>query len=650
MLILVKTGLSQSCTGSVGDPIVNITFGAGADAIAPPLPAGSTNLSYYSYDCPDDGQYTITRNTGNCFNASWHTLTNHTGDANGYFMLANASKTPNDFYVQTINGLCAGTTFQFSVWLANMCNFESSVRPNIKMTIEETDGTVLGSYTTGDIPVNISAAEWKKYAFNFVMPAGISTVVLRMYNNAPGGIGNDIALDDITFRPIGSKVSVTTTSFSGDSLLLCKTDTRAITFHSTVEKCYATTGYQWQMSSDAGISWTDIAGANSADYTLTSTNPGTYLYRLSVAQAGNIGSAICRVTSNPFKILVYDVNVRTVSISKPDGAVCEDAPVTFTATTSFAGNKPSFQWMLNDQPIANAVDSVYTTNYLSSGDRVDCYFTSSLTCNDPLLSNTISVSILVKARSTLDTAICEGEIYSGHTTQGIYTDAFPGSNGCDSLRTVNLTVYPKEYSSFDTTICFGTDYLGLNKSGTYSFHYQSVHSCDSVHSINLTVLPDINANPHTDTLLCTGDVITVSPGTFDIYKWQDGSTDRVYNVNNGGNYSVTVSNKCGTATKTYAIQEQLCVVNFPSAFTPNGDGRNDLFRVVNGYDISQFHFVIFSRWGQKVFESADPYRGWDGTIGGKRADNGVYLWFCNYINRSKPNDKVSLKGTVTLLR
>ncbi len=650
VFILVKTGLAQSCTGSVGDPIVNITFGAGTNAIAPSLPTGTTSLIYYSDDCPNDGEYTVTNRTTSCFANSWHSFRDHTGDANGYFMLVNASINKSDFYLQTIDGLCTGTTFQFAVWIMNVCNFTSAIPPEVILSIEKTDGTVLGKVSTGKIPVNTSVAEWKQYVLNFTVPAGVSSVVLRMHNDAPGGIGNDIALDDITFRPIGSKVTATTTNFPGDSLLLCAKDNQQITFHSSVEKCYITTGYQWQVSSDGGVLWTDIAGADKSDYTRMPTVAGTYFYRLSVAQAENIGSVICRVASNPFKIIVYDQNVRTISISKPDGAVCEDALVTFTASTSFAGSNPSFQWMLNNQPVVNAVDSVYTTSYLSNGDKVDCYFKSSLTCNDPLLSNAIPVAVLTKARSTIDTAICEGESYGGYTLSGSYTNVFSGSNGCDSLRMINLVVYPKQYSSFDTTICYGTSYLGLNRSGTYNSTYPSIHGCDSVHTIHLTVLPDINANSRMDTLLCTGDVITVSPGLFDTYEWSDGSTAETYNIYKGGLYNVSVANKCGSTTKTFIIQEQLCTVNFPTAFSPNNDGRNDLFRIVNGYDIGEFHLVLFNRWGQKIFESANPQQGWDGIVGGKQADNGVYLWFCNYANRSKPSDKISLKGTVTLIR
>ena len=651
MLLFAQVLMAQTCTGSVGDPIVNVTFGAGNAVNGPPLPAGTTtNLIYVSQDCPADGFYTITNQTNNCFGNTWYSLTDHTGDPNGYFMLINASFAPSSFYLQTIDGLCTGTTYQFAAWIANMCNFASSIRPNITFTIEKTDSTVLSSYNTGDIPIGAANGLWQRYGFNFTMPVGVSTVVLRMKNNAPGGIGNDLSLDDITFRPIGPAISVSTLDFTGDTAFLCVKDTKNLTFHSTVEQCYAATGYQWQVSTDNGNNWTDISGATNADYTRQPTAAGTYQYRLTVAEQNNIGTAICRVVSKKFTVIIYGENVRTISIAEPAGATCQNNPVTFTATTTYAGDHPSFQWMLNNAPVSEGNDSVFISGSLSNGDKVYCFFTSSLPCNNaPLNSNIIPVTILAKAHSQIDTSVCEGETYEGYTSSGTYTDVFPGSNGCDSTRTLNLVVYPKQSSLLDTSICFGTMYSGLSAEGSYSFTYQSIHGCDSVHTIVLHVLPDIYAKPNLDTILCAGDSIIYSPGNFDSYYWQDGSIDSSYTIVQGGNYSVTATNKCGTAVKNISVAERICIVNFPSAFTPNGDGRNDMFRMVNAYDVTAYHCVIVNRWGQKIFESFDPMKGWDGTINAKAAESGTYIWFCDYANKNKPGI-LHLKGTVVLIR
>src|SRR5687768_8471678 len=86
----------QLCQGSLGDPIVNITFGTGANP-GPALAGAATNYSYANIDCPNDGQYAVRNSTTNCYN-SWHSLqSDHTGDPNGYFMLVNASVQPSAF-------------------------------------------------------------------------------------------------------------------------------------------------------------------------------------------------------------------------------------------------------------------------------------------------------------------------------------------------------------------------------------------------------------------------------------------------------------------------------------------------------------------------------------------------------------------------
>ena len=99
----------------------------------------------------------------------------------------------------------------------------------------------------------------------------------------------------------------------------------------------------------------------------------------------------------------------------------------------------------------------------------------------------------------------------------------------------------------------------------------------------------------------------------------------------------------------------------PDAFTPNGDGLNDVFYVIgHGIDKSQFYFVVYDRFGIKVFETdvfdeENPYRmAWDGTHNGSAAKgdkiltNGMYRWYCAFVDlNGKPREE---SGTITLIR
>ena len=181
-------------------------------------------------------------------------------------MVVNASFNPGDFFVKTVDGLCPNTTYEFAAWILNVlepfaCN-GLGIKPNITFNIETTSGTVLQSYQTGDIPISTN---WKQYGFFFSTTAGINSVVLRMTNNAPGGCGNDLLLDDITFRACGPLV---TASISGspDSVDVCTGDNSIFTLQANVSAGYNDPVYQWQLSTNNGVSWNNIAGATNTTY------------------------------------------------------------------------------------------------------------------------------------------------------------------------------------------------------------------------------------------------------------------------------------------------------------------------------------------------------------------------------------------------
>src|ERR1700733_10491280 len=272
LMLLASLGYSQ-CNGSLGAPIINETFGAGTSQFGPQVPY-STTLQYDETTCPEDGYYTIVNATSGCYGA-WHTLTDHTGDPNGYFMLINASYQPSDFFVQTVTGLCDGTTYEFAAWIINMFYISGGINPDITFTIEKTDGTVLKSFDTGPINYlpNVAAtpADWSRFGFYFTTPAGVSTVVLRMHNNAPGGQGNDLGIDDITFTPVGPKTTVGINGITGNrATVLCSNKT---TLSSTVGSCYVKNAYQWQLSADSA-NFTNIPGTTNPVYTISLPNTG----------------------------------------------------------------------------------------------------------------------------------------------------------------------------------------------------------------------------------------------------------------------------------------------------------------------------------------------------------------------------------------
>lgn len=293
---------AQLCTGSLGDPVVNINFGSTSNS-GPGYSA--PGYSFVSTSCPNDGSYTITNASSGCFGNAWHTVnSDHTG--NGNFMLVNASYTPADFFLYTVKGLCPTTTYEFSAWIMNVLRSASGIRPDLTFSIESTTGTVLYTYNTGPISVNAQPV-WQQYGFYFTTAVGESDVVLRITNNAPGGIGNDLALDDIAFRPCGPAINAAIIGVPGGSIEVCEDTQIPYSFSANASSGYFSPVYQWQVSTDTGSSWTDISGANGPAYLRLSTIAGSFWYRMTVAERGNDAIPSCRVASNILKINVQSL-------------------------------------------------------------------------------------------------------------------------------------------------------------------------------------------------------------------------------------------------------------------------------------------------------------------------------------------------------
>ena len=294
-LLLILIGVdceAQLCTGSLGDPVVSIDFGAGKRRLGPPLPPGTTNLNH-QLNAYSEGSYTIANSTAG-LNPGWVTTGDHTGDPGGYMMVINASWLPGIFYRQEVPGLCPGTTYEFGAWIQNILNYRAK-QPNIIFQIEDLDGAILGQLQTGPLPEKQTPA-WQQYALQFTTPVNQTTVVIKLINSGPGGAGNDLALDDITFRPCGSIVR----SFINGSLdqLSIHEGESGTVYLSAQDSGSATDLYQWQVNTGNG--WVDIAGAAGLVKKILFTNalPGNYQYRLTTGNAADLGSVQCRVASN----------------------------------------------------------------------------------------------------------------------------------------------------------------------------------------------------------------------------------------------------------------------------------------------------------------------------------------------------------------
>lgn len=150
-------------------------------------------------------------------------------------------------------------------------------------------------------------------------------------------------------------------------------------------------------------------------------------------------------------------------------------------------------------------------------------------------------------------------------------------------------------------------------------------------------------------------IADVPAGTDITFEWEDDYVGHQRVLSEPGSYHIEAQLPCSTFPIEITIEDADChpVIYAPTAFTPNGDGNNDQFIPVieEGYPIQAFSFQLYDRWGRQVFESFDPQLGWNGEIGGKTAQSGVYTWVVRF-NVSSELDSVPFQegGSVTLVR
>ncbi len=190
--------------------------------------------------------------------------------------------------------------------------------------------------------------------------------------------------------------------------------------------------------------------------------------------------------------------------------------------------------------------------------------------------------------------------------------------------------------------------------GKYLVMVSDDYGCNSTDSIELfqpdTLSLFLNAQPGVVEL---GSIeLTVDGGTMPYYYlWSTGAETQNVDPLGGGYYSVLVTDDNGCKTLDSIFVEVRFRVLAPTAFTPNGDGLNDLFFVRGlGTDLISFDLNIYDRWGSVVFTTNDILEGWNGRFlnVGEKQPKEAYIWTVSLEYSS--GEKISDKGNITLLQ
>ena len=192
------------------------------------------------------------------------------------------------------------------------------------------------------------------------------------------------------------------------------------------------------------------------------------------------------------------------------------------------------------------------------------------------------------------------------------------------------------------------DFITTDSSGTYTLQIMQ-SGCTISDSKSLSITPKPIVTLGSDTAICKGQGITFSAGNpGSTYLWSTGDSSQSIRVTDAGNYSVTVSNNGCSASAGVIVKTGSCELLLPTAFSPNGDGLNDEFGLLNKLGIKNLNLRVYDRWGKVLFKTTDIDKRWSGKYNGNYLPLGVYIWTITYTNAA--NQVVSNKGTVMLLR
>ncbi|MEI8204527.1 MAG: choice-of-anchor L domain-containing protein [Bacteroidota bacterium] len=365
----------------------------------------------------------------------------------------------------------------------------------------------------------------------------------------------------------------------------------------------------------------------------------------------NLGDTIPNIIVSPSVTTTYNVMVTDVCHTSDSGVVVITVAGTFAgagtdvticigdATTLTASGGTQYLWSTGEptqsisvNPTSNTTYFVTVTQLCSDVDSVNVYVnplpTLTATSNPDSIcagwTSTLSLSggtVISWSSSPVDPSLAPQINSQNPVVSPTYTTTYTvigkDTNQCVNTTTTSVVVYPQPTASFVTT-------------------------------------------PNPVSISNTNVFITnTSTGNSPLLIWDlgDGTTSGLQQFyhefpnTDSGSYLVTliVTNNFGcadTTSRTVYVKPDYSIY-IPNAFSPNGDGVNDMFYVYFT-NIHEYHLQIFDRWGEQMFNTFDLTEGWDGTFKGTPLPSGLYVYRISYSDSE--NIKHQKHGTVTIMK
>lgn len=386
-------------------------------------------------------------------------------------------------------------------------------------------------------------------------------------------------------------------------------------------------------------------------------------------------------------ILIKQI-ITPVLFAGKDTAICIRDTITLTASPGFT----TYQWL------AAATTLPQTQSVQFPVTRQQQVIVNGYTNEGCHATDTLSITTIQPQAINLgkDTSFCTGQTITLQvpatftkwqwntgaqtpsiqvSTAGSFQVKATDANGCRVSDTLITTTYPAPVVVLgsDQGVCTG-DTLQLD-AGSYSkyqwqdgkntrmysafqpgSYYVSVidaNGCTGADTLQLTLLYPLPAQfLKTTDSICQYEQLVITPSRpFTSYIWSDGSTQPSVTISKAGRLILKVTDQHGcSGADTITINSRTCMegVYIPTAFSPNNDQLNDVFRAKVFGPLTSFRLAVYNRWGELIFETTNPSKGWNGNYKGAIIGNSSYVWMCTY--QQPQRGVVTQKGTVTIIK
>ena len=461
-----------------------------------------------------------------------------------------------------------------------------------------------------------------------------------------------------------------------------------------------TVGYFVQFSPNTYYSWTDPTCGTMLD---TTNNQMTVAWNQSTGPCNLQVYAINECGSNTGSTTI-NTNPLPNAFAGNDTSMCEGDSIQLTASggdnynwtpnntlqnantsipTAFPPSTETYIVQVTDNQNCKNTDTVLVS--VSAVPFFDAGIDRNIICGDSIQLNATQIAgtsyAWLPMNNISDFTIFNPKVYP--TTSNYYIVRVSTLEGCDIKDSLLITVNEILIDAgLDTSICKGAAViLGGNPTGSASslYNWTPSNSLDNASTANPIATPDISTEyilnvanllgctnadtinietiiyPNTDTSfeICHGFNLVLNPSNNNAtYLWNTGETSKQIVVIDMGFYAVDILTGDGCLiTDSFLVTIENCEYFFyaPNSFTPNDDGNNDVFiPITDGVD--SLHFMVFNRWGEKIFES-DDFTPWDGTYNKNTVMDGIYSWTAYYVGKGTfGREEKSVVGIVTLIR